>query len=102
MNPRLLELREERGLLRARCARQRRELAAQYTPVLRQVCTLADRVKAGRDWVRRHSLLVSGAAALFVLARPARLRSIWRLARWGQSLWRGWRGLSGLRDKLPF
>jgi hypothetical protein len=101
MNPRLLELREERGLLRARCAEQRRALAA-HVPVLQQACALADRVKAGRDWIRRHPVLASSVAALLVLARPARLRWIWRLARWGQGMWRGWRGLAHLRDKLPF
>ncbi|MDR1349545.1 MAG: YqjK-like family protein [Zoogloeaceae bacterium] len=101
MNPRLLELREERGLLRARCAGQRHALT-QYAPVLEQACTLADRVKAGRDWVKRHPVLVGGVAALLVLARPTRLRLIWRLARWSQSLWRGWRGLANLRGKLPF
>ncbi|MDR2625326.1 MAG: YqjK-like family protein [Zoogloeaceae bacterium] len=102
MNPRLLELREERGLLRARCAEQRRALT-QHTFALEQVCMLADKVKAGRDWLKRHPLLVGGAAALLVLAKPTRLRWIWRLTRWSQSLWRGWRGLAGLlRDKLPF
>ncbi|MDR0736194.1 MAG: YqjK-like family protein [Zoogloeaceae bacterium] len=102
MNLRLLELREQRGLLRARCAEQRRALT-QYASVLQQTCALADKVKAGRNWIKRHPLLVGGAAALLVFAKPARLRWIWRLARWSQGLWRGWRGLANLlRDKLPF
>ncbi|MDR2364510.1 MAG: YqjK-like family protein [Zoogloeaceae bacterium] len=101
MTSRLLELREERGLLRARCAEQRRALA-QHAFVLERACALADRAKAGGDWIKRHPALVGGAATFLVLARPARLRRVWRLARWVHGLWRGWRGIVHLRDKLPF
>jgi hypothetical protein len=102
LTTRQLELREERGLLRARCAEQRRALT-QRAFALEQVCTLADRAKAGRDWLKRHPLLVGGAATFLVLAaRPSRLHRVWRLARWGRNLWRGWRGILRLRDKLPF
>ncbi|MDR3323567.1 MAG: YqjK-like family protein [Zoogloeaceae bacterium] len=94
MNPRLLELREQRGMLRARAAAQRETLAAQGR-TLAQVCAVVDQVQAGTTWVKRHPALVGVALAILVAAKPARL---WRWTRRAALLWQGWQAL---RQRLP-
>lgn len=89
MNPRLLELREQRGLLRARCAAQRQAVAADSTG-LERLCAAGDRVRQGALWVRQHPQIVGGAAALMVLLKPSRL---WRWGRRGLAVWQTWRTL---------
>lgn len=89
MHARLLELREARGALRARCALQRAAFAA-HADGLRQLCLAADRVRAGTTWLRQHPAALGGALALLVLIKPARL---WRWGRRGFFAWQTWRSL---------
>ncbi|MGB4467235.1 MAG: YqjK family protein [Azovibrio sp.] len=89
MNPRLLELREQRGVLRARCAAQRQAVALDSAG-LQSLCALADRVQQGAGWVRRHPQVVGGVAALLVLLKP---RRFWRWGRRGLIAWQTWRSL---------
>lgn len=89
MNPRLLELREQRGALRARCAAQRQALAVDSSG-LQQLCALGDQVHQGVAWVRHHPQVVGGAVALLVLLKPGRL---WRWGRRGLTLWQTWHTL---------
>ncbi|WP_303784479.1 YqjK-like family protein [Azovibrio restrictus] len=87
--PRLLELREQRGALRARCALQRQSVAA-HAGAVRQLCDAADQVRAGAAWLRQHPQVVGGAVALLVLLKPSRL---WRWGRRGLVAWQTWRSL---------
>jgi hypothetical protein len=96
MNRRLLELREQRGLLRARCDAQRQALAATHGVALARVCKAADTAREGADWLKRHPALVGAVAMLLVIRKPIRL---WRWSRRAYSAWRGWRAL---RRHLPF
>ncbi|MDR1890088.1 MAG: YqjK-like family protein [Zoogloeaceae bacterium] len=95
MNPRLLELREQRGQLRARCAAQREAFAATHGVVLARVCAVADTAQSGARWLKHHPGVVGVAALLLVIRKPIRL---WRWGRRAYSAWRGWRAL---RQRLP-
>jgi hypothetical protein len=90
MNRRLLELREQRGRLLARCESQRAAFAATHGAPLARVCAVVDTARAGADWVKRHPGAVGLSAALRVIRKPIRL---WR---WGgrvYNVWRSWRTL---------
>ncbi len=89
MNPRLLELREQRGALRARCAAQRHALAV-HGEALKRVCSVADRLRAGLHWVRQNPAVVGVAATALVLMKPSRA---WRWGRRALWAWQGWRAL---------
>lgn len=95
MNPRLLELREQRGLLCARCETQREAFAANHGATLARVCSVADRMRTGANWLKRHPAAVGIATLLLVVRKPMRL---WRWGRHAYSAWRGWRAL---RRRLP-
>jgi hypothetical protein len=90
MISRLLELREQRGQLCARCDAQREAFAATYGAPLARVGAAADTARAGVDWVKRHPGVVGLVAALLVIRKPIRL---WRLGRRAYGAWRGWRAL---------
>jgi hypothetical protein len=96
MNRRLLELREQRGRLLARCESQRAAFAATHGAPLARVCAVADAACAGADWVKRHPGAVGLIAALLVIRKPIRL---WRWSHRTYSAWRAWRAL---RRHLPF
>ncbi|MDR3054985.1 MAG: YqjK-like family protein [Zoogloeaceae bacterium] len=95
MNSRLLELREQRGLLRARCESQREAFANTHGAVFARVCDVADKAQAGARWLKRHPSVVGVAAALLVIRKPIRL---WR---WGRRAYMAWRGWRALRRRLP-
>ncbi|MDR2678707.1 MAG: YqjK-like family protein [Zoogloeaceae bacterium] len=98
MNARLLELREQRGQLRARCANGR-ETLAQHADVFKPAFAVAELVWSGTKWVKQHPALTGSALAVALLLKPRRL---WRLWRWSQNLYalrNGWKNLS---RKLPF
>jgi hypothetical protein len=96
MNAQLLELREQRGLLCARCESQREAFVTAHGVHLRRVCAVADTACAGANWLKRHPTAVGLATALLVIRKPIRL---WRWGRRAYSAWRGWRAL---RQRLPF
>jgi hypothetical protein len=98
MNARLLELREQRGLLRARCANGR-ETLARHADVFKPAVAVAELVWSGAKWVKQHPALTGSAFAAVLLLKPRRL---WRLWRWSQHLYAlrsSWKSLS---RKLPF
>ncbi|HMV00501.1 MAG TPA: YqjK-like family protein [Rhodocyclaceae bacterium] len=89
MTDRRLELAQRRGELRARCARQRDDLAENFWPLERALVGV-DKLVAGGRWVRDHPKPVAAFAIGLLLARP---RRAWRWAKRGFLLWRGWRAL---------
>lgn len=93
MNPSLIELHQQRGLLLERIASQRAALAWQLQP-LRSASDTADRVLAllrgGVEYLKSHPLPVALAALALVLLKP---RRAWRWAARGVVLWRSWRAL---------
>lgn len=89
MNPRLLELREQRGILRARCAVQRSAIVAHSTPLL-PLFGAADQVRSGVSWVRQHPAVVGIALGILVVLKP---RRVWNLGRKGFVFWQLWRNL---------
>jgi hypothetical protein len=94
MNPRLLELREERGRLRARSEMLRQNIVMQ-SHALTGVCGTADRVRHGFCWVKRHPYCVGLCVAFLVLVKPRRL---WPVVRWGGRLFvlrQGWQRALG-------
>lgn len=93
MNPRLLELREARGALRSRCQVQRQQLA-EHSQGLEKLCDLGDQIRSGSDWLRQNPLVVAGAVAALVVARPGRA---WR---WGKRVLWAWQGWRALRKRL--
>ena len=89
MNARLLELAVRRGELKARCARQREDLAASVWPV-EKILGAADAAAAGADWLKHRPALVGAVVALAVILRPSRF---WRWGRRGFTLWSAWKAL---------
>lgn len=89
MNPRLLELREQRGALRAQCAAQRNAIAAHSAPLL-PLFTAADQVRSGVGWVKQNPAAVGIALGILVILKP---RRVWNLGRKGFVFWQLWRNL---------
>lgn len=94
------DLRLRKLMLLQRSAVQRQMLAIQTRQVIAPAVRVADRVKAGGQWVRAHPALVAGVAALLLAWRPkavlgiaARSLGLWQTGRrvlplalrlWGQ------------------
>ena len=57
-------------MLLQRSAVQRQMLAIQARQIMAPAVRVADRVRAGGQWVRAHPALVAGAAALMLAWRP--------------------------------
>ncbi len=89
MNPRLLELREQRGALLARCAIQRGAMA-EHGQAVAELCEKLDQVRSGTRWVKRNPGVVGALVAGLVILKPSRA---WRWGKRGLLLWQGWRSL---------
>lgn len=98
MITRLLELREQRGQLCARCEAQRDAFAATHGASLARVFSVADTARSGAGWVERHPGVV-GLVALLLIRRPRRL---WRWGKRAFVVWRGWRALRTFVDGHDF
>jgi hypothetical protein len=86
-----LARRQQQLLLRSQHLRAELGLEVQrLQPPLR----LADRVRAGWQWLRANPQWPLGAAAVLVVLRP---RRAWR---WGLRLWWGWRSWQRLQRWL--
>ncbi|MCG6933384.1 MAG: YqjK-like family protein [Gallionella sp.] len=96
MNEKLFELKQRRVELLARIASQREQVAeagAEWEAPL----ALADKGISGVHYLRRHPLLVVGAMA-FILIRRGRAAGLM----WGAwRLWKGYRYLSSIPEKMP-
>ena len=79
-------------MLLQRSAVQRQMLAIQARQIMAPAVRVADRVKAGGQWVRAHPALVAGAAALMLAWRP---KAVLGLAARSLGLW------STVRRVLP-
>ncbi|MGE5385322.1 MAG: YqjK family protein [Betaproteobacteria bacterium] len=86
---RALELATRRGELTILIAAQREALANNLQPVA-TVLNVGDRARDGVDWLKNHPALVAVAAAAVVIAKP---RGVWRWAKRGFVLFRGWKAL---------
>lgn len=94
MNPRFVELALRKQRLQLQSAALRNDLARHAAPFV-PAFGIADRVRDGFRWLRRHpEAVVAGTVALLV-ARPRRL---FRWARRGVIAWQAWRKLHGLLD----
>lgn len=89
MTDRRFELARQRGMLQARIADQRQELARHAAPI-EAALARGDQLRAGADWLKAHPGVVGAAVAALVAVRP---RRAWRLARRGVVLWQGWKTL---------
>jgi hypothetical protein len=87
----LLELQQQRSLLRARIASQRATLAQQLEP-LQQVSDAGQRLvtlaRSGVAYLKSHPLPVLLALSALVLLKP---RRAWRWLGRGVALWRSWK-----------
>ena len=79
-------------MLLQRSAVQRQMLAIQARQIMAPAGRVADRVRAGGQWVRAHPALVAGAAALMLAWRP---KAVLGLAARSLGLW------STVRRVLP-
>lgn len=86
---RALELATRRGELTILIAAQREALGNNFRPVT-TVLNVGDRAMDGVDWLKHHPALVAVAAAIVVIAKP---RGVWRWAKRGFVLARGWKAL---------
>jgi hypothetical protein len=89
VNPRLVELALKRQRLQLLAAAQRLELQQRTAPFL-PALAMADRVRAGIDYLKRHPEWVTLAVTVMVVTRP---RRAFRWARRGFFAWRFWRRL---------
>lgn len=96
MNPRVLELAERQGALKARIAQQRASLSQEIQP-LADALGLVDKGMAGVDWLKHHPAAVGGATLALAVLRP---RAVWRWGKRGFFLWRGWQTLKQKIQRL--
>jgi hypothetical protein len=102
VNKQLLALHLERGRLQERIAHQRVALGHELLPFV-NAATAASRVMAaGRhaaDFVKSNPLLILAALLAAFVLRP---RGVWRLAKTGLVIWRGWRAMAALVPEPVF
>lgn len=95
MNKQMLAMMQRRGELLARIAAQREQMAetgARWQAPL----ALADQGLAVMRFLRSHPVLVAGVVALFVIRR----RGVVGLVKGGWRVWKGYRFLATLAEKL--
>jgi hypothetical protein len=95
MNEKLLDLMAHRDKLLARISTQREQLA-EIGSQLERPLSLADRGVAVARFLRIHSLLVAGVAALLLM----RQRNLAGLAWAGWRVWKIFRGFTSISAKL--
>lgn len=95
MNKQMLEIMQRRNELLARIASQR-EQAAEIGRRWQSPLALADRGLTVVRFLRSHPVLVAGVAALIVIRR----RGVTGLARVGWRVWKGYRFLAVLSEKI--
>lgn len=96
MNKQLLALHLERGRLLECIAHQRVALAVQLVPLKNAAFHASRVVKAGQagvGFVRSNPWLMLVSLAVVFALRP---KGLWRLARTGMVVWRGWRTLRAI------
>jgi hypothetical protein len=84
MNPKLIELADQRATLVARAAAQRAELS-QALASWRRPLALADQGLAAARYLRSNPMLLGGVVAFLIALRP------WRLVKWLPRGWLTWR-----------
>lgn len=89
---RLEALALRRGPLLARAQQDRARISHSLAPFAAAI-GVADRGWALVRWLRERPLLVAGAVALAIVARP---KGSLRLVRFGIAAWQGWRWASAL------
>lgn len=87
-----IELALRKQLLLLDSATQR-EALARHAHGLVPIFDVADQVKAGGHWIRRHPEAVATGVALLVAVRPDVRRFFWRWGRRSFVAWRLWRRL---------
>jgi hypothetical protein len=100
MTPRIDELFLRRGRLIERIAGQREALRRDFEPVtaaLGKVDFAIAGVHLGTEYVRRHTLIVSAVAGVFLIFKG---KAALRWAGWAFSLWKSWRALENTLLKL--
>ncbi|MDP2810248.1 MAG: YqjK-like family protein [Rhodocyclaceae bacterium] len=97
MNPRFIELALRKQRLQLRSAALRDDLA-RYAAPLAPAFGIADRVRDGFHWLRRHPEAVFAGTVALLVARPRRL---FRWARRGVIAWQAWQRLHRLLDAGP-
>jgi hypothetical protein len=85
----LAEIMRQRERLIARCDAQRADFSA-LTRQFEGPLSVADRVIAGFDYLRRHPMLLGIAAGLLLIVRR---RNWWSWLRRGYVVWRAYRAL---------
>lgn len=93
MSPRQVELSLKKQRLQIRARRQRESLAADFA-ALSPVFRMADRVRAGIDYLRRNPHWLVGAAVFVIVARPR------AVLRWVQHAYFVWQVSLKLRRLL--
>ncbi|MDR0440834.1 MAG: YqjK-like family protein [Candidatus Accumulibacter sp.] len=100
MNRRIDELFLRRGRLIERIAGQREALRRDFKPVtaaLGKADLAVAGVRAGVEYLRRHALVASAVAGVFLIFKG---KAALRWAGWAFSLWKSWRALNKTLLKL--
>jgi hypothetical protein len=95
MNEQMLAVMQRRGELLAKIAAQRGQVA-QIGARWQAPLALADQGLAAVRFLRSHPALVAGVVALFVIRR----RGVVGLVKSGWRVWRGYRFLTALSERL--
>jgi hypothetical protein len=95
MNRRIDELFLRQGRLIERIAGQREALRRNFEPVtaaLGQVDYAVAGIRLGAEYCRRHALVASAVAGVFLIFKG---KAALRWAGWAFSLWKSWRAVDG-------
>jgi len=85
----MIELALKKQRLQLASAAQREAFAA-YAKTWQPAFAVADQVRAGANWLRRHPALPVAVLVALLVARP---RTLLRLAGRGWFIWQGWKRL---------
>lgn len=96
MSDRAVELAVKKVHLQYKCANERQQLGEKVAMVL-PVFAMVDGIRSGTHWLREHPMLVGAMVAVAAVARP---RAALRWIRRGLVVWRAWRKLRSLGERV--
>lgn len=96
-----IELALEKQRLQLEAASQRMALG-EHLQDLSPLFEVADHLRDGAQWIKRHPEIVAAGIALLAAARPRTRRFLWRWGKRAFFAWQFWRANFPARALVPF